>query len=362
MALSRPEVGAAGTAHDHGFHPFRVARVIAETAEASSFVLEVPDELRSVFAYEAGQFCTFRVRIDDRVLLRCYSMSSSPAVDSELTVTVKRTPGGVVSNWMNDELTEGDTLEATRPAGVFRLGPSPGDLVAFSAGSGITPVLSLVKTALATTTRRVRLLYANQHRDAVIFASELESLGRHYGERLSVSHHLDIDRGLVQAETIGDFADRADDPEFYVCGPGPFMDLVEQSLHSRGVVPARIHIERFTPAESMDEAEPSAPPGTGAAQEAGTQVTVELDGRASTADHRAGTTILQTARQMGLSPPFSCEAGSCATCMAMLVEGTAAMHVNNALTDDEVAQGWILTCQAVPTSPSVRAVYDYEEG
>ena len=140
------------------------------------------------------------------------------------------------------------------------------------------------------------------------------------------------------------------------------MDLVEQSLHSRGVVPARIHIERFTPAESMDEAEPSAPPGTGAAQEAGTQVTVELDGRTSTADHRAGTTILQTARQMGLSPPFSCEAGSCATCMAMLVEGTAAMHVNNALTDDEVAQGWILTCQAVPTSPSVRAVYDYEEG
>ena len=199
MALSRPEVGAAGTAHDHGFHPFRVARVIAETAEASSFVLDVPDELRSAFAYEAGQFCTFRVRIDDRVLLRCYSMSSSPAVDSELTVTVKRTPGGVVSNWMNDELTEGDTLEATRPAGVFRLGPSPGDLVAFSAGSGITPVLSLVKTALATTTRRVRLLYANQHRDAVIFASELESLGRHYGERLSVSHHLDVDRGLVQA-------------------------------------------------------------------------------------------------------------------------------------------------------------------
>ena len=196
-----------------------------------------PTTLRSAFAYEAGQFCTFRVRIDDRVLLRCYSMSSSPAVDAELTVTVKRTPGGVVSNWMNDELTEGDTLEATRPAGVFRLGPSPGDLVAFSAGSGITPVLSLVKTALATTTRRVRLLYANQHRDAVIFASQLEALGRHYGERLSVSHHLDVDQGLVQAETVGDFADLADDPEFYVCGPGPFMDLVEQSLHARGVVP-----------------------------------------------------------------------------------------------------------------------------
>lgn len=356
MALSRPLGGAAGTAHDHGFHRLRVARVIAETADASSFVLEVPEDLGPLFGYEAGQFCTFRVRVDDRVLLRCYSMSSSPAVDPELKVTVKRTPGGVVSNWMNDELTEGDTIEATRPAGVFRLGPSSGDVVAFSAGSGITPVLSLLKTALATTSRRVRLLYANQDRDAVIFGSELEALGRAYGERLLVAHHLDIDRGLVRPETVGDFADMVEDSEFYICGPGPFMDIVEQSLHSRGVAPARIFIERFTPAEWMQEPEP--PPFPDAA----TVVTVELDGRSGTTEYRPGTTILQTARQMGLSPPFSCESGSCATCMARLVEGTASMHVNNALTDDEVQEGWILTCQAVPTSPSVHAVYDYEEG
>jgi ferredoxin-NADP reductase len=283
-------------------------------------------------------------------------------VDPDLTVTVKRTPGGVVSNWMNDQLREGDTVEATRPAGVFRLGPGHGDVVAFSAGSGITPVLSLVKTALATTTRRVRLLYANQHREAVIFGAELDALGRQYGDRLSVSHHLDIDRGLVRTETVGDFAEGADDSEFYICGPGPFMDIVEQSLHSRGVAPARLHIERFTPAAWMQEVEPSPSPTTAATQEAAAQVTVELDGRTSTADYRPGTTILQTARQMGLAPPFSCEAGSCATCMARLVEGTVSMHVNNALTDDEVAEGWILTCQAVPTSPSVHAAYSYEEG
>jgi ferredoxin-NADP reductase len=356
MALSRPLGGAAGTAHDHGFHRLRVARVIAETADASSFVLDVPEELTPVFAYEAGQFCTFRVRVDGRVLLRCYSMSSSPGVDPELTVTVKRTPGGVVSNWMNDQLREGDTVEATRPAGVFRLGAGRGDLVAFSAGSGITPVLSLMKAALATTTRRVRLLYANQRRDAVIFGSELETLGRQYGERLSVSHHLDIDRGLVEPDTIAEFADVAGDPEFYICGPGPFMDVVEQTLRSRGVAPARILIERFTPAEWMQEPEPS--PAAAVA----TQVTVELDERTATADYRPGTTILQTARQLGMAPPFSCESGSCATCMARLVEGTVSMRVNNALTDDEVAEGWILTCQAVPTSPSVHAVYSYEEG
>jgi ferredoxin-NADP reductase len=277
-------------------------------------------------------------------------------VDPELKVTVKRTPGGVVSNWMNDQLREGDTVEATRPAGVFRLGPGPGDVVAFSAGSGITPVLSLVKTALATTTRQVRLLYANQHRDAVIFGAELDALGRRYGDRLSVSHHLDIDRGLVRPETIGDFAQSSDDAEFYICGPGPFMDIVEQSLHARGVAAARIHIERFTPAELLQEPEPAPAAATA------TQVTVELDGRTSTADYRPGTTVLQTARQMGMAPPFSCESGSCATCMARLVDGTVAMHVNNALTDDEVAQGWILTCQAVPTSASVHAVYSYEEG
>jgi ferredoxin-NADP reductase len=356
MALSRPVAGAAGTTPDHGFHRLRVAQVISETAEASSFVLEVPEELRPLFVYEAGQFCTFRVHVDDRVHLRCYSMSSSPAVDPALKVTVKRTPGGVVSNWMNDQLREGDTVEATRPAGVFRLGPGPGDVVAFSAGSGITPVLSLVKTALATTTRQVRLLYANQHRDAVIFGAELDALGRRYGDRLSVSHHLDIDRGLVRPETIGDFAQSSDDAEFYICGPGPFMDIVEQSLHARGVAAARIHIERFTPAELLQEPEPAPAAATA------TQVTVELDGRTSTADYRPGTTVLQTARQMGMAPPFSCESGSCATCMARLVDGTVAMHVNNALTDDEVAQGWILTCQAVPTSASVHAVYSYEEG
>jgi 3-ketosteroid 9alpha-monooxygenase subunit B len=303
-------------------------------------------------------------------------MSSSPAVDPALKVTVKRTPGGVVSNWMNDRLREGDTVEATRPAGVFRLGPGHGDVVAFSAGSGITPVLSLVKTALATTNRRVRLLYANQHREAVIFGAELDALGRQYGERLSVSHHLDIDRGLVRPETVGEFAgnadaaggaefaDGADEAEFYICGPGPFMDVVEQSLHSSGVAAGRIHIERFTPAAWMQDVEPSPSPTAAATatEEAATQVTVELEGRTSTADYRPGTTILQTARQMGMAPPFSCESGSCATCMARLVQGTVSMHVNNALTDDEVAEGWILTCQAVPTSPSVHAVYSYEEG
>jgi 3-ketosteroid 9alpha-monooxygenase subunit B len=357
VVLSRPIADATGTAHDHGFHPLRIGEVRTETAQACSFVLDVPDTLRSAFTYEAGQFCTFRVRVDGQALLRCYSMSSSPAVDTELRVTVKRTPGGVVSNWMLDHLAAGDTVEVTRPAGVFCLGPGRGDMVAFSAGSGITPVLSLLKSTLAATTRRVRLFYANRDHEAVIFRSEIEALGAQYGERFSVSHHLDVDRGLVGPEVVRSFTlEGGEDAEFYICGPAPFMDVVEQALLGGGVAPERINIERFTPPEPEPEPDPE-PTETGA-----TQVTVDLDGRTDTTDHRAGTTILQTARQMGMSPPFSCESGSCATCMARLVEGTARMHVNNALTDDEVVEGWVLTCQAVPTSPSVHAVYGYEEG
>ncbi|MGH9095927.1 MAG: flavin reductase family protein, partial [Acidimicrobiales bacterium] len=151
------------------------------------------------------------------------------------------------------------------------------------------------------------------------------------------------------------FTDGARDPECYVCGPGPYMDIVETTLLAGGVDAGRIHIERFTPAEWVPEPEPG-DSSLGAAR-----ITIELDGRTQATDHHPGTTILQTARQMGMSPPFSCESGSCATCMARLREGTASMHVNNALTDDEVAAGWVLTCQALPTSPLVHVTYGYEE-
>jgi ferredoxin-NADP reductase len=377
MALSESATDASGPAStaatDHSFHPLRVRRVRRETAEASSFVLDVPAELRHAFDYEAGQFCTFRVWVDGQPLVRCYSMCSSPVVDTELQVTVKRIPGGVVSNWMNDHLAPGDTLEVARPTGFFRLGPGPGDLVAFSAGSGITPVFSLLKTALATTSRHVRLVYANRDRDSIIFRSEIDALRVHYGDRFTVSHHLDVEDGFIGPEAIreghggggaaggfGGFgglgAGGAGESECYVCGPGPFMDIVEHTLLADGVDAARIHIERFTPATWLPE--PEVPDDSTAPE----RVTIELDGRTETTDYRAGTTILQTARQMGMAPPFSCEAGSCATCMARVVEGTASMHVNNALTDDEVTDGWVLTCQALPTSPLIHVAYGYEEG
>jgi 3-ketosteroid 9alpha-monooxygenase subunit B len=336
---------------DHGFHPLRVGQVVRETADASSFVLGVPAELADGFAYEAGQFLTFRVNVDGEQHLRCYSMSSSPAVGDELQVTVKRVPGGVVSNWMIDTLGEGHDIDATFPAGVFVLGEEERDVVAFAGGSGITPVFSIVKTALATTPRRVRLLYANRDERSVIFASQLEALAGRYGDRLVVDHHFDVDRGFVDGEEVGRVVDAAPDAELYVCGPAPFMDIVERTAAAHGVGAELVHIERFTPTEpALGKTADEAPDVV--------QVTVELGGRTAVAQYRHGTTLLQTARSLGMRPPSSCESGDCATCMAKLVEGAALMRINSALTPQEVADGWVLTCQAVPTSPSVRVVYE----
>jgi 3-ketosteroid 9alpha-monooxygenase subunit B len=347
MAISAPSTPQREVPRDHGFHPLRVRRVVPETAEAATFVLEVPDHLRAAYAYDAGQFLTFRLEVDGEVHHRCYSMSSAPAVDAELAVTVKRVPGGVVSNRMIDTLTPGDVVEASPPAGVFRLRPGGRDVVAFAAGSGITPVFSLVKTALATTARRVRLLYANRDRDATIFRAELDALAERHPGRLEVAHHLDVERGFVTSEAVAPWATGGD---HYVCGPEPFMDVVEATLLAHGIPAADVHIERFTPAPPPEPAEEPAGRAT--------RVTVELGGRRDTVDHHAGTTILQTARQMGMAPPYSCESGNCATCMARLVEGEVAMHVNDVLTDDEVAEGWILTCQSVPTTAAVHVVYE----
>jgi 3-ketosteroid 9alpha-monooxygenase subunit B len=369
MAMSMPSASRGGVARDHGFHPLRIRRVVAETADAGSLVLDVPDELRAAFAYEAGQFCTFRVWVDGAPRLRCYSMSSAPAVDRELAVTVKRVPGGLVSNWMLDNLGPGDEVEATAPAGAFRLAPGEGDVVAYSGGSGITPVFSLVKTVLATTRRRVRLLYANRDPDAVIFGRALDDLAARHPDRLDIVHRYDVEHGYVDAEAVhaalppGPAAATAAD--VYVCGPGPFMDAVEAALLDRGVGPERIHIERFTPGEPdlVVAAEEAGEDGAGPAASAGaaTTVTIDLDGRVESTAHRPGTTILQAARQLGMAPPFSCESGSCATCMAKLLEGSVSMHVNNALTDDEVSDGWVLTCQSVPTSTTVRVRYGYDD-
>ena len=333
--------------HDH--HPLAVARVVDETADARSFVLDVPAVLADRFAYRAGQFCTFRAVIGGEPVVRCYSMSSSPDAGEPLTVTVKRVPGGAMSNWMNDTLRPGGTIDVLPPAGLFVLRASDAPLVAFAGGSGITPILSIVKSALLTTRRDVRLVYANRDRGGVIFADALASLGARFGGRLTVHHHLDAESGLLDAAACAALAGERTDADVYLCGPAPFMDVVAAGLELRHVDPQRVLVERFElPAEPSD-AQPASRTES---------LVIRLDGRRHTIAYERGDTILGAARRAGLKPPYNCQAGNCATCMAFVAEGAATMRANNALTAAEVGEGWVLTCQAIPTSPTVVVDYD----
>ncbi len=337
----------------HGYRRLLVKRVVYETDDARSFVLDVPPELRDEYSYESGQFCSFRVRTGEDEHARCYSMSSAPDVDDDLAVTVKRVPGGFVSNWLIDHVSEGDLLEVTRPAGLFCVRGESRPIIAFCGGSGITPVLSIAKSVLAASDRSVRLLYANRDAASIIFDGVLDGLQREHPGRFEVQHHLDTERGFLGAGSISRFVGCHLDADFYICGPGPFMDLVEGTLLSLGVGADDIFIERFT--TSGEPVSPVAEPERSDVPEA---IVIILRGKRNEVPYRPGDTVLETARRAGLPAPSSCEAGNCATCMAFAREGTVTMRVNDALTPEEVDEGWVLTCQSLPTSVSLTIEYE----
>jgi ferredoxin-NADP reductase len=345
----------------HGYHTLRVKAVVDETDDARSIVLDVPPELRDDFAYRPGQFCSFRIHVGDDEVARCYSMSSAPETDDDLTVTVKRVPGGVVSNWLNDHVASGDLLEVTRPAGTFCVRPGDRPVIGFCGGSGVTPVISIAKSVLASTSRPVELLYANRDRRSVIFDEVLDALRHAHPGQFSVRHHIDAESGLVDAAAVADLVGGRVDADFFVCGPAPFMDLVETTLLGLGVAPESIAIERFVTASADDGTRGEVDGDDGAAEggsEVPEQIVLILKGKKHRLDHRAGDTVLETARRANVSTPYSCEAGNCATCMALVREGTVAMRVNDALEPDEVAEGWVLTCQSLPTSPTLTVEFE----
>jgi 3-ketosteroid 9alpha-monooxygenase subunit B len=281
------------------YYSLTVAEVVRETHDSCSLVLDVPTALRETFAYRAGQFLTFRIAVGGKRLVRCYSLASSPETDLVHKVTVKRVEAGRVSNEVNDRVKAGAVLEVMKPAGHFCLKERPDadrELVLFSGGSGITPVISIIKTALATTRRPLRLLYANRDERSIIFRRELEELAASHAPRLRIEHSLDDRDGFVDVERAGSFAAPSPAADFYVCGPGPFMDVVEGALSGLGVAPDRIFIERF---ESPQDEGLDAP----VASEGGVAVTVVLDGASTRISCAPGETILHAARRAGLDPP-----------------------------------------------------------
>lgn len=348
--MTFPSEAAAGTADADGFTSLRIKDVVRETDDAISIVFDVPPHLAEHFSYRAGQYLALRVQVDGQEYRRCYSMSSSPVKHQDLRVTIKRDRDGVVSNWLNDHAEPGDRISVAAPEGRFVRSSKDRELVAFAGGSGITPVFSLIQTELAEPAGRARLLYANREATSVIFRQALDGFVDEYGDRFGVQHHLDVEQGVVTAEEIAAFiAEAGTDADCYVCGPGPFMDTVERALLDAGVPAEQVHLERFTVTPV-----PTPPSGAQVTE----TVTIELDRETVTVDYRAGHTLLQMARMAGLRAPSSCETGSCGTCIALVTEGEARLLNNDALDEDEVAEGLVVTCQAIPTSPTIRFVYE----
>ena len=337
------------------FHEIRVARVVAETDDARSFELSIPPELAERFHYRAGQYLTFEVPLGAERILRCYSLASCPELREPHKVTVKRVPEGRGSTWFHEQVDAGGVLRVMPPLGRFVLHENALPLLFFAGGSGITPVIALIKSALATTQRRIRLLYANRDARSVIFHAELDALARRQPERFETIHHLDDAAGFFEASGVQRVRTGCEDAEAYLCGPGPFMKLVEETLSAAGVPRERIHIERFEqPTEHAQAGVTEAAPGGLLPSE----IVVHLDGKTHLIPYRAGQSLLDAARSAGLQPPFACEEAFCGSCAARRVRGEVALDRNDVFSAEDIAAGWILTCHGRPASAECEISWD----
>ena len=333
------------------FYPLTISGVVDETAQARSFRLRPSGEQAPLFAYKPGQFLTFRIPQGESWIERCYSLSSAPACDADMKVTVKRVRDGPGSNWFNDVPKPGDTVETAPPSGRFVLRSRERQPVLFAGGSGITPVISLIKQALHETALAPRLFYANTDDDQIIFQDELDALCDRFPGRFECHHHIDAHAGLADAGTIADFAGGRPDCDYFICGPAPFMDLTEDVLIGSGADPMRVYIERFTMPEDGDAEEDAAPPAAAGSDVATFRATI--DGAEHEVPYTAGETLLRCMLAKGLDPVFSCEDAHCGSCMVIRKSGEVAMRKSTVLSKRDKERGYILLCQAEPQSDDV---------
>ncbi|OBI94980.1 3-ketosteroid-9-alpha-hydroxylase [Mycobacterium alsense] len=342
----------------------QIAEVVAETDEARSLVFAVPaapgdpDVPPERLRYAPGQFLTLRVPSDRTgSVARCYSLCSSPFTDDALTVTVKRTADGYASNWLCDNAHAGMRIHVLAPSGNFVPKTLDDDFLLMAAGSGITPIMSICKSALAEGGGRVTLLYANRDDRSVIFADALRELSAKYPDRLTVVHWLESLQGLPSAAALAKLAAPYTDRPVYICGPGPFMEAARVALDELKVPAARVHIEVFKSLESdpfaavkvSDTSEGDQPPAT---------AVVELDGETHTVSWPRHAKLLDVLLAKGLDAPFSCREGHCGACACTLRGGNVNMEVNDVLEQQDLDEGLILACQSRPESDSVEVTYD----
>jgi 3-ketosteroid 9alpha-monooxygenase subunit B len=338
----------------------QVADVVKETDDARSLVFTVPegadvpaDRLR----YAPGQFLTVRVPSERTgSVARCYSLCSSPFTGDPMTVTVKRTDGGYASHWLCDNAHPGMRIHVLAPSGNFVPKTLDTDFLLLAAGSGITPMMSICKSALAEGSGRVVLIYANRDENSVIFGAALRELAAKYPDRLTVVHWLESVQGLPSAAALAALAAPYVGHDAYICGPGPFMAAAEEAMKTAGAPAERIHIEVFKSLESdpfaevvIEEDDSDEGPAT---------AIVTLDGATHEVRWPRKAKLLDVLLDKGLDAPFSCREGHCGACAVLKKSGDVEMEVNDVLEQQDLDEGLILGCQARPRSDSVEVTYD----
>lgn len=335
------------------FHRLRVDSVIAETDEACSVVFDVPPELASAFAYKPGQFLTVRIPSDrDGSVARCYSLSSSPVTGDKHAVTVKRTPGGYASHWIADNVRAGTVLDVLPPAGLFTPASLDGDFLLLAAGSGITPVMSILKSALARGRGRIVLVYANRDENSVIFGGGLRELAASAGPRLLLVHWLDSIQGTPTADGLQPLLRPFAGYQIFACGPDPFLAVVRDAAMAVGVPPRGVRVERFISLQDNPFESPEPVAGGVAAT-----LEVTLDGATRSLTWPAGTRMLDIMIDADLDPPYSCREGVCGACACQLTGGEVEMAHNEVLEDADLSDGYILACQSIALTPEVSVSY-----
>lgn len=368
------------------FHKVIVKKINRETADAVSFSLNIPDTLKEKFSYIPGQYLTFKVNVNGEDYNRSYSLCSAPILKEDLTVAVKEVKGGKVSTYLNQQLKEGDEIEVMEPLGNFQADITEDDnqhYILFGGGSGITPLFSILKSALhRSKSTSVSLFYANYNSKSVIFKNELNQLQKQFGNRFKLVHvfdqpeksggflgfgkkiseELDFVEGRMNQKMVIDLLKKHtnvnfSESQFYMCGPGGLMDEVTKALSLLQIPEKRVHREYFT--EKSDDAKQTAQVGQQDATFSGeANATIIYDGEEFELTIDDKTNILDAALDKDIDPPFACMVGACTTCRAKLTEGSVHMKDRDALTDKEVEAGYILTCQSYPRSSTIKVNYD----
>ena len=368
------------------FHALTVAQVRPEAAGSVAVTFHIPSALQGLFEFQPGQFLTLRTHLDGQEVRRNYSICSTPKrlqEKQEIEIGVRAVPGGLFSNWAVDHLKAGDTLDVMPPEGRF-VSKKPRALhrVGFAAGSGITPILSLMQHSLETQPdAKFSLVYGNRNMASVMFNETLQDLKDRYADRVTLLHILsrqeqsaDLLEGRIDAEKVRTLIDTllpvGSLAEVFVCGPEGMIDATEQALLAAGVATDRVHSERFgTRSPSPDSAhdakaaarsqgaQNSAPTGASPAS-ANVALTLVLDGQTHTLNMTADERVLEVALAAGLDVPYSCKGGVCCTCRAKVLQGSVQMDRNFTLEKWETDQGFVLSCQARPSSDKLTLSYD----